>query len=225
MNHVIPSIFAESKEEFDEKFSNLVKISKKIQIDFMDGKFVSAKGIRASNVPNLKKYKNDFEAHLMVYRPEKWISKMKKKGFKKIIFHYGAIKDSKKIFKLIMRIKKNNMGAWVAFNPNVKIREILESVDKIKKFGASVDGIMFMGVYPGKEGQRLNPLVVENVIAFKRLYPEVIVQVDGGVNDNSVRKLVKAGVDIVNSGSFISNSEDPKKALKVLEKEFRSKNH
>jgi len=71
MNHVIPSIFAESKEEFDEKFSNLVKISKKIQIDFMDGKFVSAKGIRASNVPNLKKYKNDFEAHLMVYRPEK----------------------------------------------------------------------------------------------------------------------------------------------------------
>lgn len=225
MNHVIPSIFAENKEEFDKKFSNLVKISKKIQIDFMDGKFVSAKGIKISNVPNLKKYKNEFEAHLMVSRPEKWISKMKKKGFKKIIFHYGAIKDSKKIFKLIMKIKKNNIDAWVAFNPNVKIREILESIDRIKKFGSLVEGVMFMGVYPGKEGQRLNPLVVENIIAFKRLYPEVIVQVDGGVNDKSIGKLVKAGVDFVNSGSFISNSEDPKKALNLLENEFRSKSH
>jgi len=87
---IIPTIFSKNKKQFNERFNKLIKISKNIQIDFMDGKFVKAKSVQLSQIPNLKKYKNNFEAHLMVKNPESWITKLKQKGFKKIIFHYSS---------------------------------------------------------------------------------------------------------------------------------------
>lgn len=87
MNHIIPTDFAKSKKEFYKKFIRLVKISKDIQIDFMDGVFVKSKSIHIEDVPYLLDYNNNFEAHLMVKDPELWIYKAVRRGFSKIIIH------------------------------------------------------------------------------------------------------------------------------------------
>src|SRR6267378_2103541 len=94
---IIPTVFCKNKKDFKERFSKLIKISKEIQIDFMDGRFVKSKFIDFSAIPNLKRYNNNFEAHLMVQNPIKYILKLKKKGFKKIIFHFNTDDNVKAI--------------------------------------------------------------------------------------------------------------------------------
>ena len=89
---IIPTIFATNKSDFDKRFNLLRKISKNLQIDFMDGKLVDSKSISLNEVPNLSRYKNNFEAHLMVKNPDRWISDLEKKGFSKVIFHIEAMK-------------------------------------------------------------------------------------------------------------------------------------
>ncbi len=203
---IIPTVFARNKKEFDSKFAKLSKVSKELQIDFMDGKLVRSKGIGLADVPKLK---GSFEAHLMVKNPGKWIPGLKKKGFRKVLFHYEALRDIKKIENLIVKLKKARFVVFIAVNPGT-------SVKKIMPFLTSVDGVLFMGVNPGKENQKFVPGVFEKIKELKRHSRGFKIQVDGGVNDKTIGRLKRAGVDIVNSGSYISDAEKPREALARL---------
>lgn len=214
MRKIIPTVFAHNKKEFDERFKKLIELKRDLQIDFMDGKFVGARGIGLKDVPNLKKYLVRFEAHLMVMNPEKWISGLKKKGFYKIIFHVESKKNDNEISKVIELIKKNNLECWISINPNTDIKRI---ADLLKK----VDGVLFMGVYPGKEKQKFVNSVLGKIKKLRKINRKIKIQVDGGVNLITIGKLGKIGVNYVNSGSFVSGAEDSRKALKELERKFR----
>jgi len=209
MRRIIPTIFATNKKEFNERFFKLIKILREIQIDFMDGKFVKTKGIRPSALPSLKNYSNKFEAHLMVKNPQKYISLLKKKGFKKVIFHFESL-DKEKIPQLIEKIKQNKMQAWIAINPQTHTKKIID-------FLPNLNGILLMGVSPGKEGQKFQPNVLEKAIQLRKL-TKLPIQLDGGVTPLNIRKIFKSKVDIVNSGGFVANAENPKTALEVLMK-------
>jgi len=206
---IIPTIFAKNKSDFILRFNKLIKISKNLQIDFMDGKFVRSKGINLSAIPNLKKYKNNFEAHLMVKNPSSYIDKLKKKGFKKIIFHYSSLDNQKKIENLIIKIKKAKLSVFIAINPKVPVK-------KVAPFITSVNGILLMGVHPGKEHQKFISTTYNKIKELRKISKRITIQVDGGVNPAIVKKLKKSGLDIANSGSFISESKDPRKALAKL---------
>ena len=77
---IIPTIFARNKKEFDSKFSKLIKVSKDLQIDFMDNGFVKTRSVSLKELPSFRG-KGRFEAHLMVNNPENYIDELKKKGF------------------------------------------------------------------------------------------------------------------------------------------------
>jgi len=211
---VIPTVFAQSKEEFDERFSRIVSVAKYIQIDFMDGKFVKTKGIRIEDVPDLRKYRVRFEAHLMVNRPERYLDNLKKKGFRKVIFHYEVLKDLDRIKRLIFEIKKRKIEAWIALNPSTHIEKIESILERI-------DGVLFMGVHPGREGQKFVDKVYKNIRKVKKIHKRTKIQVDGGVNLLNIGKLGKLKVNYVNSGSFIYLADDPKRTLGILERAFR----
>lgn len=211
MPQIIPTVFAISKKEFNERFNKLIKISKNIQIDFMDGKFVKAESISLNDIPNLKKHKNNFEAHLMVKNPKKYIKKLKSKGFKKIIFHYEALKNSKEIFDIIKLIKRNKLIKYIAINPETKL-------EKITSFLPEIEGVLIMGVYPGKEHQNFVKKVYNKIKALRKINKKIKIQVDGGINPNVIKSLAKLNINYINSGSFISNSKNPKQALRKLNK-------
>ena len=206
---IIPTIFARSKREFDEKFSKLIDISNELQIDFMDGHFVRNKSIKLSDVPNLKHYKNNFEAHLMVQNPETWIKRLKNKGFKKVIFHYESLRDDKKIIDLINKVQKLDMKVFLAINPGTH-------EDKILKFLNKIDGIMIMGVHPGMEKQSLIYKTFYKIENIRKENSKIPIQIDGGVSLFNAKKLVEFGAIILNSGSFISRAENPEEALEEL---------
>ncbi len=210
---VIPTVFARSKKEFDDKFGKLLKITRNIQIDFMDGVFVEAKGVMLDDIPSLKG-KGIFEAHLMVENPEAYIHRLKAKGFKKVLFHYESYNNFDRVQRLVTNIRFLGMEPFVVFNPKT-------SFDRVAQLSYLVKGVMFMGVNPGRENQKMNPNVCRRISNLRMINKKIIIQVDGGVNDKTVKDLAEAGADIVNSGSFVVNSRDPKKALGILEKNFK----
>ena len=205
--NIIPAILARNKKEFNEQLENVQSISKNIQIDFADGRFVNSKTLVLNKIPDLNKYKNNFEAHLMVKDPEKYFSQLKKKGFKKIIFHYEAIKKPEEI---ISKARSLKLETWLAINPETEIKKILPYLNLI-------DGILIMGVRPGKSGQRFIPLTISKIKQLRKLNKEIKLQIDGGVNFKIARKLKNLGVNNINSGTLITKSENPREILKKLE--------
>ena len=209
MIKIIPTVFARNRKEFNERFDKLIGLKRDLHIDFMDGKFVKSKGVGLKDIPQLKKYKIKFEVHLMTFNPEKYIIDLRKKGFDKVIFHYESLREDK-INELIRKIKANKMKAWIALNP-------LTEINNIAFFLSKIDGVLLMGVYPGKEHQKFIAGVYGKIKELRKL-KKIKMQVDGGVNFNVIRKLEKLGINYANSGGFISNSENPKRALMELEK-------
>lgn len=206
MKLIIPTIFANNKKQFQERFKKVTPLTRNIQIDIMDGKFVPSKSIQLSQIPDLKNYKNNFEAHLMTKNPERYFAPLKKKGFKKIIFH---IETTNQPEKLIGKIKTLGLRPMIAINPNTSLNKIPKKVP-----------VLFMGVNPGKEHQTFQKKVFKKIEEFREKNKRTAIQVDGGVNEKTAKKLAKF-VDSINTGSFVSDSKNPKESLKKLKGAFR----
>lgn len=212
MTTIIPTVFAHNKEEFKVRFERLIKISNYLQIDFMDGKLVPAVSVKLKDIPNLRKYSNNFEAHLMVMNPEMWFDKLKKLGFKKVLFHYESMSEDK-IVRVVEKAKKRKLVVFLAINPETPVK-------KAEKFFDKIDGLLIMGVHPGKEGQSLDPNIFDRIKEAKQR--GVKVQIDGGVNADNIEKIVRVGAEIINTGSFVSNADNPRDALKLLRKKSQA---
>src|SRR3989344_9057099 len=206
---IIPTLFAHNKKEFFQRFQKLI-FAKNLHIDIMDGKFVRAKSVSLSQIPDLKKYKINLEAHLMIQNPLPLIKKLKQKGFNKIIFHV----ESENTEKTLSLIKQNKLFSFIAINPETKLEKILPYLSK-------VNGVLFMGVHPGKEHQKFIPSVYKKISQLRKLNKKIKIQVDGGDNDKTIPKLARRGVNNINVGSYISNSEAPRETLKKLNDLFR----
>ncbi|MCC7574642.1 hypothetical protein KO361_03555 [Candidatus Woesearchaeota archaeon] len=204
---VIPTVFSHNKKEFCSRLDSLLKVSKNLQVDFMDGSFVSSKSVLPRHVPVLSKFSNIFEAHLMVSDPEKFWTKIRSKGFKKIIFHLESFEDKNDALIFFNKLKKQKIRPVLAVNPGTVL-----SKELVRGF----DFFLVMGVHPGKEKQSLIPSTFSRIKFIKSVNPSAKVQVDGGVNPGNSSKLFKAGADYINSGSYISDNEDPEKALLSL---------
>ena len=206
---IIPTIFSKNKKEFDSRYKKLSKISKEIQIDIMDGKFVRKKSVQIKDLPNFLNSRKIIEAHLMVKQPEKYIDTLRKKFVGRIIFHYEAAKT--KTPEIIKKIHSLGMHAVLAINPETKIKQI-------EKYLPEIHRVLIMGVKPGKENQKLLKGTFTKIKQLKEIYPKIKIHIDGGVNKQTAKKLFEAGADILNTGSYVANAKDPEKALKELQK-------
>lgn len=207
MVKIIPAILEKNPAGFLNKIKLTSPIFKWIQLDIMDGKFVPWKNFADPKI--IKKYsRNNFEIHLMVARPSRQIEKWSKAGAKRIIFHVECLEDSDKV---IAKIKKYKLQVGLAFNPKT-------SITKTKPFLNKIDLLLFLGVTPGKQGQKFQPSIIKKIKTIKKLRPKCKLAVDGGVNDKNAKNLIKAGINILNVGSYLFNSKDIKVALKKLKR-------
>ncbi|MEK6760641.1 MAG: ribulose-phosphate 3-epimerase [Nanoarchaeota archaeon] len=199
---VIPSIIANSQKELEERMGKVN--SGFYQLDVMDGKFVKNKcSMFHFKLPKNKKY----EAHLMIRNPEKWIEKNWMK-FDSIAFHLESTKNPDKLIGFIKN-KKRKVG--VALNPETKINRLKIHLDEI-------DYVLALMVKPGKYGAKFKPKVIDKIRQLKKLKPGLEIEVDGGVNDKIISKAMKAGASRFVVGSYIQNSENPKKAFAKLKR-------
>jgi ribulose-phosphate 3-epimerase len=209
MGEIIPTVFAKDRKMFMNRFRKVLLASRKIQIDFADGKFVPTTLVDINCLPSFSRQRVVLEAHLMVKNPEKYIESLRRKGFKKVIFHIEAVEEED-VKRIIERIRALGMIPVVALNPKTRItKRILKIIDSTKF-------VLLMGVYPGKEKQKLKKSVYGRIKIIKAYSRKITVQIDGGVNIRTAKPLFKAGADILHSGSYISESTNPKGALNEL---------
>ena len=184
-----------------------------LHIDVMDGHFVPNITIGPVVVKSIKKTtKMFFDVHLMVTNPEKYWESFYNAGADLIVFHNEILYDKK---FLVDEIKETGIKVGVSIKPKTSVKAILE----ILPF---VDVVLIMTVEPGFGGQSFMYDIVNKITDLRKIIDNkkynCLIEIDGGINYKTARICVDAGADVLVSGSYIFEAQNPQQILKNLKK-------
>ena len=205
MHKITPVILANNIEEFQEKLEALASFSNTLQIDIADGEFVENKTIGLEEIKNLPSDK-EIEVHLMVKAPSEYLEECKRLGAKRAIFHVEAGNVDNNVSKF----KEKGLEVFLAINPETNIADL-------DMFVKNIDGVLLMSVNPGLGGQKLIEAVLEKATKLRGKYPDLIIEIDGGVNKENIKKVLASGINVAAIGSGILKAQNPKKEWQALE--------
>lgn len=208
MAQVIPAILVETEEQVIEKIEIVKNLVEWVQLDVCDGVFTQSKTWNESS--KIKDIKKDIkiEAHLMIQNPETVIDDWISSGVERIYIHYEATKDH---LPILQKIKEAGVEAGIALLPQTQssvINDIIDYTDAILVFSGS------LGQYGGKFQESM---AISKVKTLRNGFSDVLIEVDGGIDIESGKKVVDAGAGAIVSGGFIFNSEKPKMSLQKLQ--------
>ncbi len=182
-----------------------------LHIDVMDGHFVPNITIGVPVVKSIKKItKLPLDVHLMIENPDIYAEKFIDAGADILTFHYETVKDKKNILKLINLIHSKNCKAGISIKPNTE-------PDIIIPFLENLDLVLVMTVEPGFGGQKFMNKCVEKIKYIRKKAPDnVIIQVDGGINNITGKICKDAGANSLVAGSYVYNSININEAINNL---------
>ena len=212
MIKIAPSILS---ADFSSLKTELEKIERSgadmVHLDIMDGHFVPPITIGAIVVSALRPHsKLPFDTHLMVSNPDSHIESFVEAGSDSITIHAEAAKN---LEASLARIRSLGARAGVSISPETDESVIINILDK-------VDMVLIMTVRPGYGGQKYIEGMekkIRNVRdAANRLGLPLDIQVDGGINSETIKKVVTAGANVIVTGSAFFNSKDPAEFVSLL---------
>lgn len=182
-----------------------------IHIDVMDGHFVPNLTFGPNIVEAVKRYTDKFlDVHLMVEEPDKMIDSYIKAGAHGLSIHAEATKN---IHQVMQKLKENGLKAGVVINPGTP-------VSFIEPVLSMVDLVLVMTVNPGFGGQTfLDEMVakIEQLASYREEnQANYLIQVDGGINNETIKTCHEAGADVFVAGSNIFESKSPTTQIKTL---------
>ncbi|MFC1903563.1 ribulose-phosphate 3-epimerase [Chloroflexota bacterium] len=198
LTRVVPAILTDDPSVLENLVRQAESFTDYVQLDIMDGQFVPSRSITCEHLAGLS-IKLSWEVHLMVLRPEDYLQGFRQAGAEKIIFHYEATSSPQKIISLI---KGLGLKAGLAINPETTISSVLPLVDK-------VDSLLFMAVHPGFYGSKFIPEVMDKVTELRKIRPDVEIGVDGGIKENNISQVARAGVNVIYVGSAVFLQPQP----------------
>lgn len=174
-----------------------------IHIDIMDGKFVNNKSFIFSEIKKISKYTSKkLDVHLMVENPLKYIKDYALLNTEYITIHYEI---GNKLDMSLNQIREVGLKCGISINPATNIESIYSYLDK-------VDLVLIMSVNPGKAGQEFIESSLEKIEKLKEEINKrnlnVLVEIDGGINEELALLCIERGTDIIVSGSYITNTDD-----------------
>ncbi len=182
-------------------------------LDIMDGVFVPNLSYGLPVVSAIKQAaRKPLDVHLMIVQPERYIDAFRQAGADILTVHLEACMH---LHRTLQSIRNAGMKAGVALNPHTPVH-LLEDVIR------EADLVLVMSVNPGFGGQSFIEQSVEKVLKLKELIcksgSNALVEVDGGVNVETGRRLAEAGTDVLVAGSFVFNAPDPRAIIEELKK-------
>ena len=172
-------------------------------LDVMDGVFVPNISFGFPVMEAMAKHaKKPLDVHLMIVQPEKFIPEVKALGAMMMNVHYEACPH---ISRVIYEIHQAGMKAGVTLNPGTPVSMLTDVI-------RDVDMVLLMTVNPGFGGQKFIEHSIEKVRELRRLIDatgsQALIEVDGGVNMETGRRLVEAGADVLVAGSTVFKAPD-----------------
>ncbi len=226
MIEVIPAILAKNINDLRQKIANVVNIAHIVQIDMCDGKFVQSTSwpmnrddmestaLILGEEEGMPYWENlDFEFDLMVKDAIKQFDFFVRLGAKRIIFHLEAEDESelKDFINSIDPYTRESIEIGIAINTTTDIEKLFSYIN-------SIDFVQCMGIeHIGFQGEKFDERVINQIINLKKIYPDLIISVDGSVNEDTGPLLVEAGATRLVAGSVLMKSFDIKETMKELE--------
>lgn len=203
---ITPSILGIDYGRMNEHLKELEPFSDWFHVDVMDGNFVPNLTLGAPVVAKIRT-KVPLDCHLMINNPGKYLEDFAKAGAYSITVHAEA--SGKNLSNDINKIHALGCRAGVALNPDTPINRISHVLNKLNM-------VLVMTVFPGFGGQKFIPSALKKVRWLREHFPNLDIQVDGGINDKTGKLAVKAGANILVAGAYILKNKNPMAAVKKL---------
>lgn len=204
---IAPSVLAADFTRLGEEINRVSKADY-IHLDIMDGHFVPNISFGHELVAALRPLSSvPFDVHLMMDHPLFYIPSVVRAGADLITFH---VECSDSISETIDAIHQGGAKAGLVLKPGTPVETLWPWLDRI-------DMVLVMTVEPGFGGQKFMPAMMDKVRAIKERAPQMLIEVDGGVNDATIPQCVEAGVDICVAGTGVFRAENAEEALMRLQ--------
>lgn len=181
-----------------------------LHIDIMDGHFVPNISFGPPVLSCLTKKLADrnlfYDCHMMVSNPLQWVEPMAQAGGSQYTFHLEAAENPQAV---IDKVREHGMKVGIAIKPGTPVEEVMPYADQ-------ADMILVMTVEPGFGGQKFMPEMMPKVRTLRHKYPELNLEVDGGLGENNVDVAAEAGANVIVAGTLVFKSPDVGKTVKVL---------
>lgn len=213
--YLAPSILSADFGKINEEIAAVEGYSDYIHVDVMDGHFVPNITFGPGQIASMRS-KKPFDVHLMIERPDLYLEdfahsvkaavgpKQYSKSF--LVVHAEACVH---LHRVIQEIHRLGLRAGVAINPATPL-ELIEAVLD------DVDLVVCMTVNPGFGGQKFISSVMRKVQKLRSMYPKLLIEIDGGVNEETAKKCVAAGANVLVAGSYVFGAKDKRHALLSL---------
>jgi len=180
-------------------------------LDIMDGVFVPNISFGFPLISHIKKMaQKPLDVHLMIVDPDRYIEQFKNTGADYLTVHYEACTH---LHRTVQNIKSQGMKAGVSLNPHSPISLLEDIVQEI-------DLVLLMSVNPGFGGQKFIENTYSKIKQLKKLAnrknPNLIIEIDGGVDNTNAKKLIETGANALVAGSFVFKSENPERTIQQL---------
>ncbi|MCH5215120.1 MAG: ribulose-phosphate 3-epimerase [Muribaculaceae bacterium] len=182
-----------------------------LHLDVMDGVFVPNISFGFPVMQAVaRECRKPLDVHLMIVEPQKWISQVRDLGAEIMNVHQEACAH---LHRTVQAIHDAGMKAGVTLCPATPVNTLVDIIE-------DVELVLIMSVNPGFGGQPFIPHSVKKVKELRKLIDETgskaMIEVDGGVNEQTGRLLKDAGADILVAGSYVFSAPDPEEKIRVL---------
>lgn len=212
MPEIVPSLLSSDFSRITDQIKAVERAgATRLHLDIMDGHFVPNITIGPFIVEAIRKVTSlHLESHLMIENPERYIKNFVDAGSDTVIVHVEASKD---LYADLKMIRKLGVKAGLVLNPPTPF-------ENIEPYLQNIDHLLVMTVNPGFGGQKMIEEALGKVTLAKP-YQEKYkfpIEVDGGVNLNTIEKAVKAGADLLVAGEAVFGNNKPEESFIELSK-------
>ena len=209
MTTISPSILASDFLNLEKEFNRLNECSEIwVHLDIMDGHFVPNLTFGHEFIAKMSEIStNPIDAHFMVTNPEFYVETLKNLNIHHFTFHLEATDDA---LSLVKKAKKHFKSVGVSIKPKTPVSALSDQLLD------AVDLVLVMSVEPGFGGQKFMRESISKVKELKQRNKNILIQVDGGINNENAPELINAGANNLVAGSYLFKQINLKEAVESL---------